>query len=286
MSALKSTIQISKIAAAQRQLDAAIRMFFQREDELAIHTVAAAAFQILRDVTKGRGGHFTSEVFQSSILSIAQQYVQGTLPPNKKAMIEGSSLMPTIAELAEHIRVQGDNFDKERIHVNVSKRHEHKVWLSETTVFLKHAERDPNGFLSADGLDNEKMLMATCAAYVELMNQPTPEIAAYFAFWSVRNDQVHDLADEVQFFARQLQATEEAQRYEKCAKFIRDSKQTVCPSGPDPTLYRVVGGRRAARSAAIIFAEMNLCYSAVRLCLAHPGNAARREQRPLTVRYC
>ena len=234
MSALKSTVQISKIAAAQRQLDAAIRMFFQREDELAIHTVAAAAFQILRDVTKQRGGHFTSEVFRSGILSIAREYVRGTLPPDKIAMIKGSSLMPTIAELAERIRVEGDNFDEQSIRVDVSKGHEHKLWLSEITVFLKHADRDPNGFLSEDGLDNEKMLLATSAAYLELMKQPTPEIAAYFAFWSVRNHQMLDLAVEVQSFARQLEATKEAERYEACAKFILDSKLNgmFCRPGP------------------------------------------------------
>lgn len=108
VSALNSTIQISKIAAAQRQLDAAIRIFFQREDELAIHTVTAAAFQILQDLTKLRGARFTSEVLKAGILSIAQQYVQGTLPADKKAMIEGSSLMPTIAELGRtHSRARG-----------------------------------------------------------------------------------------------------------------------------------------------------------------------------------
>jgi hypothetical protein len=37
------TLHINKIAAASRQLDAAIRMFFAKEDELAIHTVASAA---------------------------------------------------------------------------------------------------------------------------------------------------------------------------------------------------------------------------------------------------
>lgn len=227
MSALESTLQISKIAAAQRQLDAAIWMFFQREDELAIHTVAAAAFQILRDVTKQRGGHFTSEVFRSGILRIAQQYVQGTLPPDKKAMIEGSSLMPTIAELAEHVRMQGDSFDKERIHVNVSEKDEHKLWLSKTTVFLKHAERDSDDFLSADNLDNEKMLIGTCAAYVELINQPTPEITAYFAFWSVRNNSAHDMADEVQPFAQQLEVAEESQRYEMFRKFIQNRKTHI-----------------------------------------------------------
>jgi hypothetical protein len=228
VNALKGTIQISKIAAGQRQLDAAIRMFFQKEDELAIHTVTAAAFQIFRDLTEKRGGHFTNEAFRSGILNIAQQYVEGTLPPDKKATIEGSSLMPKIEELAKEIRVQGKNFDKERVHVNVpinvSKGDEHKLWSSETTVFLKHAKRDPDNFLSADILDNDKMLMATCAAYLELMRQPTPEIMAYFAFWSVKNNQVDDLAEDTQQFARQLETANELHRYGMCAKFIRDKK--------------------------------------------------------------
>jgi hypothetical protein len=42
MNVPKDTLQISKIAAAQRQLDAAIRMFFDQEDELAIHTCSGS----------------------------------------------------------------------------------------------------------------------------------------------------------------------------------------------------------------------------------------------------
>ena len=118
VSALKRALQISKLAAAQRQLDAAIRMFFQREDELAIHTLTAAAFQILRDLAKKRGAHFTKEVFKSGIIEIAQQHVAGTLPADKKTMIEGSSLMPVIEGLADDIRVQGGKFDKERIRIS------------------------------------------------------------------------------------------------------------------------------------------------------------------------
>jgi len=130
--------------------------------------------------------------------------------------------MPVIEGLADDIRVQGGKFDKERI--RISEGHEHKLWLSETTVFLKHADRDPDNFLSADKLDNEKMLMATCAAYTELMKQPTPEITAYFAFWAVRNNEARDIADEVKPFVRQLEAAEEAQRFEICKKFVRDRK--------------------------------------------------------------
>jgi hypothetical protein len=44
--------KISKLEAAKRQLDAAIRIFFKNEDMLAIHTVSRAAFRVLFDLTK------------------------------------------------------------------------------------------------------------------------------------------------------------------------------------------------------------------------------------------
>jgi hypothetical protein len=59
MRAPPGTLHVNKIAVAGRQLDAAIRMFFAKEDEFAIHSVAAAAFQILRDVTENRGKNST-----------------------------------------------------------------------------------------------------------------------------------------------------------------------------------------------------------------------------------
>jgi hypothetical protein len=42
-------LHVTKLAAAKRQMDAAIRMFFTQEAELAIHTLAivAAAFRVL-----------------------------------------------------------------------------------------------------------------------------------------------------------------------------------------------------------------------------------------------
>lgn len=46
---------ITKPEAASRQLDEAIRMFFEGRDALAIHTLASAAQGILRDVAKATG---------------------------------------------------------------------------------------------------------------------------------------------------------------------------------------------------------------------------------------
>jgi hypothetical protein len=48
-------ILVLKITAAQRQLDAAIRMYFSNEDALATYTVAAASNRILRDLISAAG---------------------------------------------------------------------------------------------------------------------------------------------------------------------------------------------------------------------------------------
>ena len=48
-------LRTNKIDAARRQLEAAIRMFFGGDDPFAIHTVASAAYRILRDVAEHSG---------------------------------------------------------------------------------------------------------------------------------------------------------------------------------------------------------------------------------------
>lgn len=49
-------ITISKLDAARRQLETAIRLYFANGDPVSIHTLAAAAYNIVKDVNKNRGG--------------------------------------------------------------------------------------------------------------------------------------------------------------------------------------------------------------------------------------
>jgi hypothetical protein len=42
--------KITKIDAARRQINEAIRLFFERREELAIHTLAGASHEILKDI--------------------------------------------------------------------------------------------------------------------------------------------------------------------------------------------------------------------------------------------
>ena len=57
---------ISKLDAAERQLRQAVRLFFQRGDDVAIHTLAAATYQIISDICKHKG--IQRELEDSSIL--------------------------------------------------------------------------------------------------------------------------------------------------------------------------------------------------------------------------
>ncbi len=52
-------LEISKLDAAKRQLDTAIRLYFCDGDPVSIHTLAAASYNILRDVTEQIGPLFT-----------------------------------------------------------------------------------------------------------------------------------------------------------------------------------------------------------------------------------
>jgi hypothetical protein len=47
---------ITKLDAARRQLRTAVTLFFQHGDEVAVHTLTAAAHQILIDLLKPQGG--------------------------------------------------------------------------------------------------------------------------------------------------------------------------------------------------------------------------------------
>jgi hypothetical protein len=47
---------VSKLDAARRQLETAIRLYFAEGDPVSIHTLTAAAHQVLADVNRARGG--------------------------------------------------------------------------------------------------------------------------------------------------------------------------------------------------------------------------------------
>ena len=53
-----TNIRTNKVDAARRQIDVAIRLLFNNEDPIAIHTLAAAGSRILRDLCETKGTPF------------------------------------------------------------------------------------------------------------------------------------------------------------------------------------------------------------------------------------
>ena len=68
-------IRTSKLAAARRQLDAAIRMLFSGEDVLAVHTVASAATTILRDIAESRDLPLLKEVLENGLSAVYRDLI-------------------------------------------------------------------------------------------------------------------------------------------------------------------------------------------------------------------
>ena len=85
-----SSLHITKLAAAERQVKAAIRMFFAREDSLAVHTVAAAGYQLLADLKAKRGKSEAADTHLTSIFYAVRSFRRGTLP---KSMTGNPSVM-------------------------------------------------------------------------------------------------------------------------------------------------------------------------------------------------
>ncbi|HBR22227.1 MAG TPA: hypothetical protein DD713_06630 [Nitrospiraceae bacterium] len=69
---------ITKIAAACRQLDQAIDLYFQEGDPIAIHTLACAAHQVIHDINQHRKGAellFDSIVIKDEYRGLAKKYL-------------------------------------------------------------------------------------------------------------------------------------------------------------------------------------------------------------------
>jgi hypothetical protein len=227
MQSIRGIVYISKIAAASRQLDAAIRMFFAEEDDLAIHTVASAAFRILRDVTDKRSKNFTDELLRNGMREMARLYVEGNLP---KATLESIQKSPSLMRAFEEIAAHGENFDTRHIYFPANTKKEKqerdkRAWPSKPANFLKHADQDPEDHLLADEIKNEHVLIGACLAYQELMKMRTPEITAFILFWAAKNDATIDEEEQEQKLFFKLRSVEESDRYDLCAKYIRGAQK-------------------------------------------------------------
>ncbi|MBX9893789.1 MAG: hypothetical protein K2Y09_01220 [Nitrosomonas sp.] len=221
MSNAGATVHITKLAAAQRQLRAAIRLYFIDEDELAIHTVASAAYRLINDLKAARGMTEAADVHLVSIFYVVRSFRRGTLP---KHISENSEMMKWVAEMAEKLPITAES-KIEDVTAHIDDDAARTFWRkrNETSNFLKHADRDSQDQISLEKVDNFTLLMQAMAAYTDLVkNDLGPEGLILWLYSSVLHGESEALPEEFRSIGRRLLEVHESDRRDLCFALIQE----------------------------------------------------------------
>jgi hypothetical protein len=176
---------VTKAAAARRQLDAAIRFWFAEEDDLAIHTVAAAAYRILCDITQQRGLQPFGEFVRLGLFSFAKAVAEGQEFDDLPNDAVTQALIKKISEEIKAGRISS--------HENLIMPRDPKRWWKEYAFhsnFLKHADKDPDAHIIETEIDNGELLLRASGTYVRLFQDSSPEMMLlYWHSVAVSNDE-------------------------------------------------------------------------------------------------
>jgi hypothetical protein len=159
-------VHVTKLAAAGRQLRAAIRMYFAGEDELAVHTVASASYRLLVDLKSERGMDEAANVYLTSIFYVVRDFHRGSLP---KHMTSDPDFMTWVRNLAEQLPVQA-NSRIDDVSVSLSRQAASQFWNQRNKIanFLKHADRDSEASITLEEVDNLLLIMQCYSAYIDV----------------------------------------------------------------------------------------------------------------------
>ena len=217
-------IHLTKLAAARRQLCAAIRMFFAEEDELAIHTVASAAYRVICDLKSQRGRDEVGDYYLTMVFYAVRDYRRGTLP---SYLADDAETMKWIRKLAEQLPITASS-RYEDIKVSVSPDIAKEFWAKRNKVsnFLKHADRDASAHISTDEVDNLFLLMQAQASYLNLARDDfEPEGHVLWIYNAVNSGMIEGLPTELQKIATDLEHLSRNERLKCCSQFLNKLKE-------------------------------------------------------------
>jgi hypothetical protein len=185
-----ASLHINKLAASKRQIQAAIRMFFASEDELAVHTVAAAAYGLLKDIKKARGMSEAADAYLISIFYVIRDFHRGTLPSH---MTRDPAFMAEVRRLADQLAPITADSKLSDVRASVGPTLERQYWsdTNRAANFLKHADRDVDQSLSLDAIENQLLLIKCCCAYEDVAPDDLGNEGAVFRAFVTANNEAY-----------------------------------------------------------------------------------------------
>ncbi len=219
-------IYVTKLAAAQRQLCAAIRMFFAGENELAVHTVASAAYRVLSDLKAKRGRDEAADNYLNSVFYAVRAYRRGTLPDY---LANNPEVMHWIRDMADRMPITASsNFGD--VSASVSPDVAQAFWRERNAVsnFLKHADREAKSHISLDDVDNLQLLMQACCAYLDLTNDSLgPEGFVLWVYYNAVLGMKEGMPKKFRRCASTLEKLDSDEQIRFCSEWLHKMKNAT-----------------------------------------------------------
>ena len=174
---------VSKIEAARRQLETAIRLDFSDGDPISVHTLTAAAYNVLRGVTAQTGIH--PMILRGKML----EYVRAPYERMMNAELNAA---------AEDFFKQADQSDRTTLDFNLD-----AMELMIMDACFKHDDQDDSTALDFNAATTELMIMDACAQCTKLDGKEPPLFITYRIWFTANHPDVFILSDE---FKEALQA--------------------------------------------------------------------------------
>ena len=185
-----ATLHVTKLAAAKRQLQAAIRLFFLEEDELAVHTVASAAYGLLKDLKRDRGQNEAADSYRTTFFYLVRDFRRGTLPAH---LTSDPAMIAEIERIADQLSPITADSKLSDVRVTILPSLERQYWneSNQAANFLKHADRDTDRTLPLEKIDNNLLLMKCFSAYRDIAPDDLGNEGLVFEAFTAANNPAH-----------------------------------------------------------------------------------------------
>ena len=223
MSQPSAEVHLTKIAAAQRQLGAAIRMFFAEDDDPSVRRIASTAFRAISEMQSERLVKAAANHYMKSVFNSVRDYRRGKLP-------EYPGDVPWVAGMAKLLPIGPDtSFDqylKALGNTDLAKalRRKHKLAQSHRPK----VDRGADASIPASEFDTFALLLQSLAAYTDLVKRDVgPEGVVLSLFDRGLNDDVQRLPEELRPMGLRLMQLPPEERRAFCALLIDELDATT-----------------------------------------------------------
>lgn len=171
---------INKLSVAERQLTAAIGMYFLELDPLAIHTVSSAAHNVLADLMKERGKDASIHAIEYGCLRAAKDLHEGKITEDYIRAWGGGAL--DLVKQDVSLFEENPDFDIDTITSSAPPEFARAYWSDRrhSYNYLKHADRDAKTLLDEAKINNENIIMEAIMCWMHLNMKLTAEMYFFY----------------------------------------------------------------------------------------------------------